>query len=322
VCGHSCLAGACSGSTCQPWVVAQLTDGAIFYPRSFIATDGVNVVWLDQQQGVLQAPIAGGTPIALTGVGTTSGTFAGLALANGLVAWTTSTPAIQVAVEGVARSQSTAQLLASGTPQGLALDPTAAIAYLDIQTATAANIDSCTLGSNVNCFSLSPWALSPASGSGNDVAANAKYIFATDSANGTVSRAPVGNLSFSPIATGQDAPFRLALDATHVYWASAAGTQANPTYTVRRTVQDNPSTPDVIDTGYGTIIDIATDGKYIYYVSTIGRVQYAPVDQSLRPQPLPAPGQTSLSVYAVAAGGGAVLWFDGSNPTIYGVASP
>jgi hypothetical protein len=279
-------------------------------------------VWLDQQEGVFQVPIAGGTPIALTGVGTTSGTFAGLALANGLVAWTTSTPAIQVAVEGVVRSQSTAQSLGSGTPQGLALDPTAASAYLDIQAAAAANIDSCTLGSNVNCFSLSAWALSPASGSGNDVAANAKYLFVTDSANGTISRAPMGSSMFSPMATGQGTPFRLALDATHVYWASTGGTPANPTFTVSRTAQDNPSTPEVIDTGLGTVIDIATDGKYIYYVKEHA-MQYAPVDRSSLPQALPA-RTTPLGgfVYAIVAAAGAVYWFDGTNPTIYGVASP
>ncbi len=61
--------------------------------------------------------------------------------------------------------------------------------------------------------------------------------------------------------------------------------------------------------------------KYLYYVKEHA-VQYAPLDRSSLPQPLPGPAQRSLSVFAIATAVGAVFWFDGSNPTIYGVASP
>ncbi|HEY3816159.1 MAG TPA: hypothetical protein VGL81_03255 [Polyangiaceae bacterium] len=325
-CGTDCLAGTCSNSQCQPWIVGTATDGAIFAPgggiASYLATDGTNVVWLDQGQGVLEVPITGGTPIPLAATGSTSGTFEGLAMAGGEVVWTTSAPALQVASEGVARSQSPAQSLGAGTPQGLSLNGGATIAYYMFQTTGSASLNYCNLGSTVSCSTLVPnLAVSSTSVTGNDVAYSPLgYLFSTDSTHGTVSRFAIANSGLSSAATGQSLPFRLALDSTYVYWATSDA--INGDFTIARTPQASPSSAQTVVSGSGTLRGMATDGTFVYYSAGGTAVSFAPVDGSAAPSTLPTAPAGAGTILAVAVAGGAVVWFDASNDTIYGIRAP
>jgi hypothetical protein len=325
-CGTDCLSGTCASSQCQPWAIATATDGAIFAAgggiASYLATDGTDVVWLDQGQGVMEVPISGGSPIPLAGTGTTSGTFAGLAMTDGVVAWTTNTPSLQVATEGVARSQSPAQSLGTGTPQGLSLNSSPSIAYYNLQTSSSANTNFCNLGSTVSCSTIVPnRPVSSPSVTGNDIVFSPMgYLFATDSANGVVSRFSIANSSLSSVATAQSLPFRLALDSTYVYWATSD--TINGDFSIARTSQASPSSPQIVVAGSGTLQSMSTDGTFVYYAAGATAVSYVPADGSGTPNTLPtAPGGAG-TILAVAEAAGVVVWFDASNDVIYGIRAP
>jgi hypothetical protein len=92
-CGHDCVGGACSAGQCQPWVVAQTTQGDLIPwgpagARGLIVSDGVNAVWFDRDTGVLEAPISGAGPTIILAAMSDAPVIGGLAIANHIVAWT------------------------------------------------------------------------------------------------------------------------------------------------------------------------------------------------------------------------------------------
>ena len=85
-CGHDCINGRCSNSTCGAFVVTQQpTTGMV----AKLATDGTRVIWADGNQlAVVQVAARGGIAIVLAPSSTTWGSVGTeLALANGTVAY-------------------------------------------------------------------------------------------------------------------------------------------------------------------------------------------------------------------------------------------
>jgi hypothetical protein len=351
-CGHGCVGGTCVTGQCQSWVVTNTSaaNALMVTPRGALlgaagmVTDGTNVIWLDTTQGLLEVSATAGasTPVVNLAPFQNSGgvSLEGLAMANGVIVWTTSDAAngvsLSSATEGAPNSGAPVVSLGSGTASdiltGLALDATGSNAYfLDLESNSAGpphapGLFKCNLASKSCTHEYNvtvPTALLP----GNDVAVAGSRLFWTDSQSGNIFRADYSVNSEGAVVTDPSGPSLLALDATYVYWAnvtpanSSAGTSGS--FSIARTSQASPgSVSPVVSTMGGGVWGIGTDGTNVYFIGGnqgVGLLDYAPVDGSSasNPRSLKA-GQTP---YGMAVGGGAIYWMNSDN-TIDGIATP
>ncbi|MGO9838479.1 MAG: hypothetical protein ACLP1X_30225 [Polyangiaceae bacterium] len=333
-CGHVCAPGACSDGECQRWAVATVDTSVLSLGRVTIATDGVNVVWLDPAQGVNQVPVVpatpNGEPIVLgpptTGLNASTPQLGQIAMANGVVAWTETDPTLGLetwtALEGQAGSGSSTNVtgMVGCTGWGLAINATGTGVYFNSECTQGANLLGCNLGGADACSALG--ATDPSSSNGNDVAVAFDNVFVTDSANGVLWRYEAASGAFSQIETGQGDPFLLTVDSAFVYWASQG---PNLMFTVSRTMQKAPTSPPkpVIAATGGVVTGIATDGTNLYLSGAVnsgstrvGVVASVPVSGGAQLKNLYASADLPL---AVATAGGVVVWLDGTDLGIYAI---
>jgi hypothetical protein len=333
-CGHACAPGACSGGECQRWAVATVDTSVLSLGRVTIATDGLNVVWLDPAEGVNQAPVVPATPNAepimlappTTGTNASAPQLGQIAMANGVVAWTETDPTLGLetwtALEGQAGSGSSTNVtgMVGCTGWGLGLNSTGTSVYFNSECTQGASLLGCNLGGADACLALG--ATDPSSSNGNDVAVAFDIVFVTDSANGVLWRYESASGAFSQIETGQGDPFLLAVDSAFVYWASQG---PNLMFTVSRTLQKAPMSPPqpVIAATGGVVTGIATDGTNLYLSGAVnsgstrvGVVASVPASGGAQMKTLYT--STDLPL-AVATAGGVVVWLDGTDLGIYAV---
>jgi hypothetical protein len=351
-CGHDCVGGACSTGQCQPWVIAQTTQGD-YIPwgpagaRGLIVSDGVNAVWFDENSGIYQAPISGAGPTTILASMPSQKPIGGLAIANHVIAWTmdgaNGTILVGTAIEGMANSgavtASTQPAMGVTKSQGLALDATGTNAYFLWETpslAVPATLQKCSLP-NGSCTAEANTQLSASTMVPNDVAISGTNIFWTDSANGTVWHADyTRNILSEAFATGQPAPYLLAVDSQYVYWALAgvgvdAGT--NNTMSISRAAQSTPLVVStVLPTQQADLISLATDGTNVYLtgISTDYAAeqdasfnpyltQYSPVGGAASPQGLPV---GPVGSFALTYSSGLAVYIDAVHNTVNALRFP
>ena len=317
-------------------MVAKADTSILSLARATIATDGVDVVWLDSAQGVSEAavvPVApDAVPIVLSaptaGTGSSGPQLGQIAMANGVVAWTETDPTLGLetwtALEGQVGSGASTNVTAmvDCTGWGLGLNSTGTAAYFNSECAQGANLLGCNLGGANACSALGITDPSTSTSNGNDVSVGPNDVFVTDSANGALWRYDVPTGTFSQIETGQGDPFLLTVDSSFVYWASQG---PNLTFTISRTSQITPASPPqpVVGATGGVVTGIATDGTNVYVsgevnagATRVGVVASVPVTGGAQLKHLYASADLPL---AIAAAGGVVVWLDGSDFGIYAI---
>jgi hypothetical protein len=321
-CGHDCRYGACDGTgQCNSWIIAH-TSG-----QPGIASDGTNIVWIDGSS-VLEAPVAGGSPITLATVPSGWTAPGNIAISSGIVAWTAWQPPgassvydeVFRAFEGTADSgagvaSGPTQGGPFGGPVGFAMNATGSTGYF--VDYSSGRIESCSLGTNVGSCSALPPAVGLATGS-DTIALSGGTLFWTESSSGGVYEMPIGGTTPVAVATGESGPFGLVLDSTWVYWATSAAS-------INRNLQTNldASAPsNVLKASTGNLSAIATDGKYVYYAGNFGAATVGYV---------PAAGGNGQTLYTHAGSGnvtvvvavsGSVYFYDSSDMTIRGIVTP
>jgi hypothetical protein len=243
-------------------------------------------------------------------------------MANGMVVWTQNNgqyAELYMATEGSAHSE-VVQFNMS-TPRGLAIDPTAVMAYFNEPVANGSyQLYACVLSTNPGDNNPCTTSASYTSTQVGLMAADANNVYWTDFGNGTVwkGRALFPTNSMTPVSTNQTGAYAIALDASYVYWAN---NNSNFTYTIRRTSKASPTTPVDLTSGQpGGAVALATDGANVYVVTNPGIIQSLPVDGGA-PVTLHTSASTSNVVQLVYAAGG-LYWADLSNNTIYGLRLP
>ncbi len=99
------------------------------------------------------------------------------------------------------------------------------------------------------------------------MAADASHVYWSDeglseqAGNGTISEAGPDGASPHTIATGLSTPIGVAVDASHLYWASSADG------TVTQASLDGTS-PHAIVTGQNNPAGVASDASHLYWAST------------------------------------------------------
>ncbi len=323
-CGYGCMSGVCVAGQCQAWSVAEgnllIAGGDPAGGRVAMATDGTNLVWLDQYGQPFEAPVAGGSPMALSPPPASTVTPGAIAIANGVVAWTVSDPTIGITVwmatSNVTNSGARLNQLGdtSQVPRGLGLNAGGTAAFFLEDSSSDANLYELNLGSAAYFSSLAPSAPGAAGSLYDDIAVTPNYLFWTESINGNVMRYALANGAKTAVATGQGSPYRLAVDATNVYWASAG---PNSTFTVSWTSQAAPAAPTVIPAISGWPLGLAADGTNVYFAAlTSGVYELAYVGIGGGTPTQLASGGDGL--FGVVVGGGAMFWFDDGDSTIHG----
>jgi hypothetical protein len=351
-CGHACLGGTCSAGTCGEWKVATVSsNGTVLlvgqkaggYAHVDVATDGKNVVWVDQTNGVLETALTAataGSTVTLAPSTMTMGLMYGdLAMAHGVVAWTTwgtTGAALWSATDGVAVSgKSVAALPMSDgdLPSGLALDANGLDAYfIDSRNQNAPSpvnpaLFECVLADK-SCMSLRTAPLPEDFSTPNQVVISGTKLFFTDSAAGSVWRADYSHSLVSAIETAQPDVCLVAVDSTYVYWANITLPDADAgtgySFAIYRTSQASPGTPTVVvPTTSGALWAMATDGTYLYFSVEAGSpnagglLEYVPAGGGAAPRSL----QAGQQAQALAVGGGAVVWVN-HDGTIDAIAAP
>ena len=113
------------------------------------------------------------------------------------------------------------------------------------------------------------------------MAADASHVYWADegdltAGNGTISEANPDGTSPHAIVTGQTTPTGVAVDPSHLYWAS------NGDGTVNQANLDG-SSPHAIVTGQNNLSGVASDASHLYWVSR--RRQHGEPGQPGREQP-------------------------------------
>jgi hypothetical protein len=228
--------------------------------------------------------------------------------------------------------------MATSTPQGLALDATGTNAYFLWETANSslAPLEKCNLPSR-SCSPVANARPSASTNVPNDVAVSGTNIFWTDSANGIVWHADYSqNIMAEAFATGQLAPFILAVDSQYVYWASAgdgddAGTSR--TMSISRAAQSTPMVVStVLPTQQAILISLATDGTNVYLTALSMDAaadedasfnpyltQYSPVGGAASPQGLPV---GPIASFALTYSSGLAVYIDAVHNTVDALRFP
>jgi hypothetical protein len=299
--------------------------------RVSLATDGTNVVWLDPDEGLSEAPIVpvpNVAPIILASPMTTTISLSQVAMANGVVVWTqvdqTFGLDLGTALEGQANSGATSGLPGGSgcTGVGLALNSTGTAAYFISACGSDGNLWTCNLGQSVGCSVLATAGTQDGSNE-NDVAFGSNYVFITGDAQGIVGRYPLAGPSGSTIEMGQGAPYLLTTDSSFVYWASGG---PNVTFTISRTSQSNPTSPaqPVLAATGGAVTGIATDGTNLYMSGEVndGDTRIGVIGS------VPVGGGALTNLYSgmdlplgMATAGGVVVWMN-SQYELYALRLP
>jgi hypothetical protein len=172
----------------------------------------------------------------------------------------------------------------------------------------------------------------------NGLAITSNYLFVGDITNETIWRYQLPSGPESTLTTDSSlAPF-LAVDSTYVYWADSA----SGTITVKRAQQSAASTPETVVSLSGAATGLAVGSDTVYIGGTTGSgstlagfVAYLPLSSPPGDAGVATDGgdagavaATPVTVYqgnpvrAIAAGGGAVLWFDETAGNVYAVRAP
>jgi hypothetical protein len=324
-CGHGCLTGKCSAGQCQSWVVAT-TSGSV----NGLVSDGKSVVWIDAAStSILQKPVSGiGSPITISSQTTSP---VGLGMANGVIVFSTvnaqSTLDVWTATEGAANSgYNMTTVGASGSfivAYALAIHPSGGTAYIEIDDFATGqgSIQKCTLGLAGTCGLLVP---ATPSDLGDDMVANASYLFWTVDASGDVARYSYSDSMTTNVATGQGGAYVVAADSNYVYFANRGANS----FLINRASQTNPipaSPGSVLSNTVGTLNALATDGKYVYYGGSFGaaRLGYVPASGGTgKPLYTTTIGAGTIPSRALVAAGGAIYFYDSTDKTIRGIAAP
>jgi len=325
-CGHDCLGGTCYEGQCLPWVVARLVDFAYG-----LTANAMNVVWLDSSHRVLQQPIRGGDVMELQTIPASRANPARIAMMNGNVVWLSQDSSSRTNVSKAWENFTdrnpappTASLGSNASesyyPMGLVLDASGSTAYFALgeKSAGRATIQACTLGAREAPPSCQPIASFAPGQDGAGVALGGGDLFFIDNAAARVVRRRLASSVSSDYATEQAGVAMVSTDATHVYWAN----QASGSFTIHRGPLASPvsNQPEpVLRATPGSVSALASDGKYVYYVTRFsGTIGYVPVSggsgQTL------ATGSENLTDATLALAGGAVYYVH--TKAIMGVAAP
>jgi hypothetical protein len=312
-CGHSCLGGTCSGSVCQPWVIAQPPSTSTV---EAMLTDGTNVVWLDAGLGkLLQMAAAGGSVIPLdTGTETaTSGWPTNLlSLGGGRALYFGSEHGggLALATLGSASSGTYVQTL-YGTWGML---NQAGTRYMTNTTANAGkeNMIDCPVGGGTCASFVFP---TTSANPSSDPFSDNTYAFVIW--NNQIFREPVGTGAWTSIETPPNGPAQLASDGTYLYWIGVTMvTGPNQVIgNVYRTPEASPGTPQLVTTGVSLF---ATDGASVYFPDgTATHMQSVSVGGGSATQLFPITGCSRM-----ALAGTLLVWLNGTTNTIYGAVLP
>ena len=211
-CGHNCEGGACSGSKCQP---AVLATGAGAYE---MALDATNLYWIDTAANtVVKLALSGGSPVNLA---TGQNVPDGIALDAANVYWTTSGggsagTVMKCAIGGCANSP---QVLASARsdPTGIAVD--ANNVYWGEYTSSPIQSLPLAGGTPVPLTTVS-------NGQPGDVRVDSTAVYWVAPGGGTVNRCSIGGCGASPttLVSGRSSPQFMGIDGANLYWTENAG---------------------------------------------------------------------------------------------------
>ena len=279
-CGHDCLGGTCAGGACQPFLVVGPPTIQFGAP---IASDGTNVIWYDNNRNnISEIPIRGGSAVTLTSTGSPS-----FSVANGVVAWE-GTAAMWTTREGSATPGTQQPFTPFGGAVALNIGATH-VGFVD----GSESVYDCTLGTN-NCTLLGT-----AGGSPMHAVANANSYFFVDGNN--IDGFDFGATSYSVLVFGQSSPTDIAIDSSYVYWIASGNI-------VRAQLNGSGVTP-IVTTSSATYL--ATDGMNVYSFYSSGSTTYVGYAAIGGGSLAPVATVTNTPVWALAVGGGAVIWSDG-----------
>jgi hypothetical protein len=297
---------------------------------SCIASDGSNVFLYDANAGVVQAPLAGGSPVVLMSLQSSPLTCRGMTVAGNRVLWITSDTTLWEASVGSAGSG--AKVITVFPPHkhgsgheifGLAANPGATDAYFVVNQlpdgSPFAFAEHCTLSATPACNMIGAPTVE-ASSIGPAVLYVGRYVLWNFGGNLTVFDAAfeqvVGHVP------GLNTTQALFTDGTHVYW---------PTHPSGSTAVDFDSLevsptlggPSLVSSLLPpTSIGLAADATYIYVAD--------PTDQGIAAIPLANPtsrinlfnvGVNTLALPPLLATGGRLVGVAGTD-TVWAEAAP
>jgi formylglycine-generating enzyme required for sulfatase activity len=137
------------------------------------------------------------------------------------------------------------------------------------------------------------------------VAVDATTVYWTNNSGGTVMKVPTGGGTPTALASGQGYPYDIAVDATTVYWTNNSGG------TVMK-VPTGGGTPTALASGQNAGYGIAVDATSVYWTTSGGTVMKVPMDGGT-PTTL-ASGQNAPNYIAVDAT--SVYWTNQNGNTV------
>jgi hypothetical protein len=349
-CGHGCIGGPCNSGICGPWPVASGVEAnnivGANQPAPF-GTDGVTVAYTSYVSGVSQyddeVPLAGGTPAnlgsnpAATGVAAISGSYA----VFGAVDQGGEEATDSVLVPAVNGSQS--QWIDTGSfnevlAAVISEDHTTIYAQLGSFWGSphTTGYVSCPFQAGASCSPIFAPPNQPKEDTVNGLAIDSNYLFVADITNGKILQYQLPSGPESTLATDTAIAPYVAVDSTYVYWVDSV----SGTITVKRALQGAPSTPETLVTLSGTATGLAVGSSTVYVGGTTGSgstlagfVVYYPLTEAGGDAGAASPSGDAgsaapVTVYQgnpvgwIAAGGGAVLWFDLTASSIYAERAP
>lgn len=300
VCGHNCLGGSCSNSTCQPvaivpagvspWGLAGddtylywtdnnnasvertnkisgatdvLNQGTTLYPTQIVA-DAANLYWGDAS-GVWRCPKTGcsqNPPVLAANEAEFQVTSLGIDDTN--IYWSENIERILVAPKNGNNLQP-ATLWSAGAMSNIATNRVVTDGTRVYFTANDGLLRAVTVDGGAAAL-----AIGNANSNGSfGVAVDGANVYWTvpDPSKGVVDEAPTSLLSRTSLASGQYGPTAIASDGTTVYWAASTSPvleDASTEYAVFGCTV-GACTPATLGTGYTNVKTIVTDATAIYW---------------------------------------------------------